>query len=182
MPTDNQDAIPQEEADDAVIQTSPVYIGNFSEPRFGKWITEWFSKIHERVRELEWWRKDIQRRLQEGAQSFSDLRTDLGKVEKKLQPHPKPLWAIISFGFTLLSILIGGAWAAAHYPNRSEFELVKGHVIQLELHFTNEIGNLKLELAELKGTVGSVRDGVRRVEETQKNSSDKLDRLLDRHK
>jgi uncharacterized damage-inducible protein DinB len=157
------------------VQTSPIFVGNYSDARFGIWVKEWFGKLHERVRELEWWRKDIQRRLQEGAQSFDDLR-------KAIRPQPKPLWVIFSFALTVAMIITGAIWTAAHYPNRNEFDSLKDHVVKMELHFTDEIGNLKVGMAELKGTVDTIKDSTRRVESAQKDNSDKLDRLLDRRK
>jgi hypothetical protein len=181
MLPEDQGSVPQQVTDEGV-QTSPIYVGNFSEPRFGKWITEWFGKMHERVRELEWGRKDINRRLGEGAQTFSEIKKMVESVEKKTAPHPKPILPILGFGLTLLMIIVGGAWAAAHYPNRNEFDQVKDHVVRLELHFTNEISSLKLELAELKGTVSSVKEGVQRMEDSQKENSGKLDRILERRK
>ena len=188
MNTDDKGAVPDALGEDPSmkeiqeVQTSPIFVGNYSDARFGTWVKEWFGRIHERVRELEWWRKDIQRRLQEGAQSFDELRRAVNSVDKKLQPRPKPLWTILGFGLTLLTIIVGAAWAAAHYPNRGEFDSLKDHSVKMELHFTDEIGNLKVEMAELKGIVDSVKDGVRRVESAQKDNSDKLDRLLDRRK
>ena len=188
MNTDDNGAVPDALGEEGSLkeiqemQTSPIFVGTYSDARFGIWVKEWFGRLHERVRELEWWRKDIQRRLQEGAQSFDELRRAVNAVDKKLQPRPKPVWTILGFGLTLLTIIIGVAVTAGRYPNRAEFDSLKSNVAKMELHFTDEIGNLKVEMAELKGTVGAVKEGVQRVESAQKDNSDKLDRLLDRRK
>ena len=178
---------PDKEVQD--VQTSPIFVGSYSDVRFGIWVKGWLARLHERTRELEWWRKDIQRRLQEGAQSFDDLRKAVAvvdkrvsDVDKKTQPHPKPLWVILSFCVTVAMIIASIAWTAGHYPSRGEFDSLKDHVTKMEVHFTEEIGNLKVTVAEMKGIVGSVKEGVARVESVQKDNSDKLDRLLDRHR
>jgi len=98
--------------------------------------------------------ESIDKRLREGAESFSTLRKSIDEVHEKIKPKPVPTWKVVAVAITALALLGGWVWQAAQYPDRDEFEAVR-----------QETSAIKIEQVRIQADLRAMRDGQQNIEE-----------------
>jgi len=94
----------------------------------------------ERLVRVEAARETMEKRLSEGAETFSELRTSVVNLRKEITdsaPKPLPRWQLLAFilGPVLGVVVLVGSivWQAARTPNRDEFTKLQEQVQALEI-------------------------------------------------
>lgn len=102
------------------------------------------SDLRERVAKLEWWHEQVDRRLGEGAEQFSELRRSIANaVNEVKEAHdrikdaiaPKPTqWAKVGgILFAIVVTVMAWVWQAARYPTRGEMDELRGIIQTLQI-------------------------------------------------
>lgn len=162
--------------DDSRIHRDPYYAIDRIRRDSDEWRDEHIQAhmtISDRLTKAEGRDEAVERRLAEGVQTFTDIRTEL----RAMSPKPLSTWKVIGFilGPVLaLLVLVGGfIWQAAKYPDRSEFEDAKKQIGEVQTRLTVDISAFKVEQVQLKSDVAATKDTVKKMD-------DKLDKLLER--
>lgn len=91
-----------------------------------------------------WQLEDINKRLNVGAENFTNIRRSQANLERELQdvkaPKPVQTWRVAGFALTVAVMLAGWIWAAARYPDRADY-----NALEHELRTTREQTNLRLQ-------------------------------------
>ncbi len=124
--------------------------------------------LAERVGRIEWEHESINRRLNDGAKTFSEmhqsqraLQTEIAEMQK---PKPMEWWKVAGFVLSLLALLGTMLWYAAKYPDRSEFNQDRQRNAERAKGFDRDLQLLKLEQVKIQSDVKTIKESQSRVE------------------
>jgi hypothetical protein len=124
-PLDDQGAIPDEVADDPARHlTRPGGVPG--------------ATVYDRVLGLEFWRLEVERRLHDGVSQFTDIKSEVNR----LQPKPRSFTSMLPFLIPVVILAGTMLWQAARYPDRREFD-AKLNTVQ------TDVAAIRLEQAQI---------------------------------
>jgi hypothetical protein len=87
------------------------------------------AKMRETLLRHGWQLEDINKRLNVGAENFTNIRRSQASLERELQevktPKPIQTWRMAGFVLTVVVMVAGWIWAAARYPDREEYNALE---------------------------------------------------------
>lgn len=113
---------------------------------------------------MEWQQESIDKRLNEGAETFSEVRQSIKDIHEQLKPKPIPMWKVASFALTIMLLVGAWIWQAARYPDRDEFNEArqtgeaKTDLVQIE------VTHLKLEQVKMQSNISQIKSSQARTE------------------
>ena len=140
-------------------------------------------------RELHWRVGDLERRVDErlrgGAQTFAELKAAIEAVRDEaqqgveaLRPKPMPAWKLVASCAGMIVFVATLIWQAARYPTREEYNQSQATTRENIDEVRLDVGAIKLEQVQIKGSVEHVRDALTRVERSQEAITEQLARAL----
>ncbi len=152
--------------------------------------------MQERLMKVEWKQDEQDKRLSQGAGTFSDIRTSIAELKedvhsihnkfeqtntrwaKMMAPKPTPVWKIVTGTFGIFVFIGGLIWAFARYPDREEYETDQEKTEQAQKRLEEDFDVVKEKQSEIKADQKLIKDSVQRQETAQENINNKLDQLL----
>lgn len=146
--------------------------------------------LRERVAKTEWKVEDVDKRLAQGAEAFSDLRASIGEVHKDLKkaherfseamaPKPTPIWKIAGLAFSALCVATTVVWMFARYPDRSEFNEAQKANQAAHSELDDDLGRLRDSQHELGTDQRLIKASQESTDKSLTKIDGKLDRLLE---
>jgi predicted nucleic acid-binding Zn-ribbon protein len=152
--------------------------------------------FQERLMKAEWKIEEQDKRLSQGAGTFSDIRSSIAELKEDvhsihnkfektnakwaemLAPKPIPVWKVVTGTFGIFVFVGSLIWAFARYPDRDEYEEDQTKTEQAQKRLEEDLDVVKEKQSEIKADQRLIKESVERQEKAQESIDTKLDQLL----
>lgn len=144
-----------------------------------------------RLLRLEWKAEEQEKRLEQGANAFADVRDGLeemkksihnlhGKLQKAEAPRPFPWPWVVGFAFTAIMTAGGLLWAFAQYPDEEDFSAAQKVNTAAHRGLDAEMDGLKDSQVTLATEQRLIKQSQANQDASLKSIDKKLDEALTR--
>jgi len=145
------------------------------------------QNLRERLAKNEWRVENVDDRLSQGAEAFSDLRNSIGEVRKDLataherfqealKPKPIPVWKAGGLVFGVLCTAITVVWMFARYPDRGEFN--EAQKTNMKAH--EDLEDDLVKVRDTQQVLGTDQRLIKASQEATNETMGKIDSKLDK--
>jgi hypothetical protein len=110
--------------------------------------------VQDRVLFIEFWQREIERRLGEGVKQFGEIKIAVNDLQQAVRPKPLSVMKFLPVLVVGTLSLLGFVWAAARYPDRHEFD-TKINTVQ------TDVAAMRLEQAQITGKLDMLLRGAK---------------------
>lgn len=150
--------------------------------------------IRDRINRVEWNQEKQEERLNQGAQSFSDVRQAVedtkasvhhlrDELQRVSAPKPIPWTWVAGFAFSALMVAGSVLWTFAQYPDDQDFKAAQKVNAKAHMEIDAELGGLEEAQGELATEQRLIQQSQKNQAESLESIDGKIDRLLEpRHR
>lgn len=120
--------------------------------------------LDKRVDRIEWQQDAIDKRLSEGAETFSEVRQSIKDIHDELKPKPIATWKIASFALTIMLLVGAWIWQAARYPDRTEFNEARQATEAKANKVQADVQHLRMEQVKIQADIKAIKSSQARTE------------------
>lgn len=141
------------------------------------------EKLGERVLISEYRHDQIEKRLQEGAKSFTQIQDRIEALRDTLRPSIfKVAGAVAAAIFMVACVVVPILWKLSQYPDAEKFKEANTTAATNQKGVEEKVQALQLEQANQRSDIREIKSAVTRTEESQKRIDDKLDQVINRRR